>query len=266
MRAYVENAACNAARVTDMDIAAPVIAAALEQLRGLPTPVSGWQVETGPDATDDPAVWVWAILEQENVDRATRSRLREIVRDTVQATTGPSIWVYVRFRAASEVEQATWKASTAPSAVPELETVAAKASAEVVVAETTDTRSGPTVAPQSKVSPTYRLIRSLKVLFETPEDERWPGATWPARKAFEDAREFISRLPLADIPEPEIRFADDGEINFLWMTENTHIDLGFFGTGSYSYFGRNSDGREIQDENVPATDGPVKEIVTMLTA
>ncbi len=90
-----------------MEITAPAIAAALEKLRELPTPVSGWQVETGSDATDDPAVWVWAMLERDNVDRATRSRLRDMVRNAVHAATGPSIWVYVRFRAASEMEQAS---------------------------------------------------------------------------------------------------------------------------------------------------------------
>ena len=89
-----------------METTAPAIAAALEKLRELPTPVSGWQVETGSDATDDPAVWVWAMLERDNVDRATRSRLRDIVRNAVHAATGSSIWVYVRFRAASEMEQA----------------------------------------------------------------------------------------------------------------------------------------------------------------
>ena len=81
---------------------ATVIESALGTLRNLPTPVSSWRVEAGPDATEDPAVWVWAMLEHEEVDAGTRSRLRNIVRDRVRRETGDTYWVYVRFRGASE--------------------------------------------------------------------------------------------------------------------------------------------------------------------
>ena len=81
---------------------AAAIRTALEALRNLPTPVSGWEVETGPDSTDDPAVWVWVYLRDEEVDFETRTRLREMVRNRIGRET--SDWVYVRFRGASEVE------------------------------------------------------------------------------------------------------------------------------------------------------------------
>ncbi len=90
-----------------MEITETSIRSALGTLQDLPTPVSGWQVETGPDSTDDPAVWVWVILENEEVDFGIRSRLRDMVRDLVRRETGTDIWVYVRFRWASEVEQAS---------------------------------------------------------------------------------------------------------------------------------------------------------------
>lgn len=90
-----------------MAIAANTIEAALRQLPDLPTPVASWHVETGPDSTDDPAVWVWAMLQEEEVEFAKRSRLRSMIRDLVQEKAGPSMLVYVRFRGASEVEQAT---------------------------------------------------------------------------------------------------------------------------------------------------------------
>ena len=86
----------------DMDITATDIEAALKrELRNLPTPVSGWEVETGVDWADDPAVRVWIYLTDEEVDFDTRSRLRNIVRGKTPA------WVYVYFRGASEVEQAS---------------------------------------------------------------------------------------------------------------------------------------------------------------
>ena len=85
-----------------MEPSATTIESDLKELKELPTPVASWQVETGPDATDDPSVWVWVMLEEEDVDMATRSLLREMVRDTVRRRTQNAPWVYVRFRGASE--------------------------------------------------------------------------------------------------------------------------------------------------------------------
>ena len=85
-----------------MRATAETIESALAELRELPAQVSSWQVETGPDATDDPAVWVWVMLEDEGVDFQTRSQLREIVRNQVRHQTNDGSWVYVRFRGASE--------------------------------------------------------------------------------------------------------------------------------------------------------------------
>ena len=79
-----------------------VIQSALGELRNLPTPVGGWQVETGLDATDDPAVWVWAALEDEEAGIDARNRLRWVVRDAVRRVTGDERWVYVRIRTVSD--------------------------------------------------------------------------------------------------------------------------------------------------------------------
>ena len=95
------------AKATDMDITANTIEAALRQLPELPTPVSNWHVETGSDSTDDPAVWVWAMLKDDDVEFAKRSQLRSMIRDMVQEKAGSSMLVYVRFRGASEVAQET---------------------------------------------------------------------------------------------------------------------------------------------------------------
>ena len=86
-----------------MGIATSTIEAALRQLPELPTPVSGWHVETGSDSTGDPAVWVWAMLTDEDVEFSKRLRLRSIIQNLVEEKTDPSMLVYVRFRGASEV-------------------------------------------------------------------------------------------------------------------------------------------------------------------
>jgi len=92
-----------ACRNFQMGATAEAIESALAELRGLPAQVHSWQVETGPDATDDPAVWVWVMLQDEDVDFERRSRLREMVREQVQHQTQDGSWVYVRFRGASEL-------------------------------------------------------------------------------------------------------------------------------------------------------------------
>ena len=55
----------------------------LEQLQDLPTPVRSWLVEEGLDATDDPAVWVWALVESDDVDMDALSRLKTMAREVV---------------------------------------------------------------------------------------------------------------------------------------------------------------------------------------
>ena len=88
-----------------METTTTEIKAALDELPGLPAWVSGWQVETGIDVADEPAVWVWALLEDEEVDFAARSRLRDMVRECVRQRAGDAVWAYVRFRDASEMAQ-----------------------------------------------------------------------------------------------------------------------------------------------------------------
>ena len=119
---------------------------------------------------------------------------------------------------------------------------------------------------QSLQSPTVGLLSRLKDLFEQPKESRWPSKQWPTKCAYKDAHKFITLLPLMKIPEPEIRFANDGEINFLWAKEDlhVHIDLGFYGTGRYSFYGRNSQGEEILGEEILATDGLTDSILQYL--
>ena len=77
----------------------------LSNLQDLPTPVSSWRVEAGPDVTEEPAVWVWVTLAHEDVDAETRARLRDIVRASVRdLVRREAHWVYVRFSGLSKSE------------------------------------------------------------------------------------------------------------------------------------------------------------------
>ena len=74
----------------------------LEEMHDLPTPVRSWLVEEGVDATDDPAVWVWALIERDDADPETLDRLKVIAREVVHHATG--LWAYVLIRGADEAE------------------------------------------------------------------------------------------------------------------------------------------------------------------
>ncbi|MCK9398117.1 MAG: hypothetical protein M0Q44_21335 [Methylobacter sp.] len=79
----------------------------------------------------------------------------------------------------------------------------------------------------------------------------WDDANGKAasRQAIDDAENFIRQL-FPDVKEPIITLAADGEINFLWILPNFRLDLGVYGDGNYSYYGKMSSGEEfIADEN-----------------
>ena len=110
------------------------------------------------------------------------------------------------------------------------------------------------------------LLAQLEKLKKTPKEDRWPNATWPTAQAFRDAAIFIRKLPLDSIPMPNMGLADDGEVNFLWKKDGVHVDLGFYGTCTYTYFAHGKDRRPIDGEDVPASEGLPSEIVDLFTA
>ena len=82
------------------------IQAKLEGLHNLPTPVREWRVKEGLDATDDPAVWIWAMIDRNEADPDTLRQLKAMARDVVRdvARDGTRLWAYVLVRGADEVE------------------------------------------------------------------------------------------------------------------------------------------------------------------
>ena len=100
-------------------------------------------------------------------------------------------------------------------------------------------------------SPQFRqLARRLEQLRATPEPERWPSGEFPNDAAFRDAKAFIDWLPFPLVDLPHVSLADDGEVNFAWDDGGLHIDLGFYGTGTFSYYAREPNGREYYGDDV----------------
>ncbi|MCY4055966.1 MAG: hypothetical protein OXF67_08955 [Cyanobacteria bacterium MAG CAR4_bin_6] len=77
---------------------------AMGKLSDLPTPVGDWIIETGIDSTDEEAVWVWAML-KEDEDKIEFNKIEElesIITKQVKQIAGSDTTAYVRFRGVSE--------------------------------------------------------------------------------------------------------------------------------------------------------------------
>ena len=118
-----------------------------------------------------------------------------------------------------------------------------------------------TIPPQLR-----QLARRLEQLRLTSDGERWPSSEPPADAAFRDAGVFLNGLPFPLAALPHISLADDGEVNFAWDCKGLHIDLGFYGTGTFSYYARGSDGREYFGDDVPVVSPLPADLHSLLRA
>lgn len=119
---------------------------------------------------------------------------------------------------------------------------------------------------ESNLSPwAWSMLWRLVDLRSTPENERSPIAEWPAESAFVDALTFTKKLPSPLKEMPHISLADDGEVNFAWTRGKLHIDLGFYGTGSYSYYARDENNHELFGDDVLVRGSLPQELVGLLS-
>ncbi len=78
--------------------------------------------------------------------------------------------------------------------------------------------------------------------------------------------QFTKQLP-EDLEEvPHISLAEDGEVNFTWSGGTIHVDLGFYGTGTFSYYSRDSEGREFFGDDISVTSSLPEELASLLSA
>ena len=98
--------------------------------------------------------------------------------------------------------------------------------------------------------PQRRSIRNR--LAELSRRQPSPGADAPGKAAFTDAEAFAEHLPIPLRDMPHISLADDGELNFAWNGGSIYVDLGFYGTGTYSFFARDQQGRTHHRDDIPA--------------
>lgn len=115
-------------------------------------------------------------------------------------------------------------------------------------------------------NPTKDLLDRLAELKKTYSTPWLPGSTIPTEIAFQNAKDFVSTLPLSYIPKPAIHVASDGEVNFHWAGPNFQIDLGFYGDGKFSYFGSKDGSQPIFGDDIPVQNGAPNQLIAIATA
>jgi hypothetical protein len=107
---------------------------------------------------------------------------------------------------------------------------------------------------------TIARIRELAVY-----EDGWNGfdGKGPSPRTVQDAEAFIRRLAYTEIAPPHVSLAADGEINFLWLLPSVRLDLGFYGDGTYSYYGRTPTGDEFFADDV-SIDTPLPQPLLVL--
>jgi hypothetical protein len=91
-----------------------------------------------------------------------------------------------------------------------------------------------------------------------------PDSVAPTKTAVNDAERFARNLDLTSLHLPHISAADDGEINFWWDIDGLYIDLGFFGDGSYSFYAKLPNGKEIIVDAAPISQPLPSELLSFL--
>lgn len=115
-------------------------------------------------------------------------------------------------------------------------------------------------------TPAERLRDQLQSLqAEAVGEHPDPGSRYPVIEAFEDARKVAACLDLNSCDLPIVTMAGDGELNFFWDRESDglKVDMGFYGTGTYSCYARKGD-MEVFEDDVPAADGLRASIAALL--
>ena len=111
------------------------------------------------------------------------------------------------------------------------------------------------------------MVKRIRVLQAYEAGWDGPGSIGPTIETVKQAILFARKLAaLGEIAQPHVSLASDGEINFYWKTSGLILDLGFTGTGGYSYFGRTSEGIEFAEDDVDVAHPLPEGLITALHA
>ncbi len=84
-----------------MSEATVAIRSALEGLSDLPAHIHDWRINEGLDSTNDPAVWICAIIDEDTFNPQTYLALTKEARSAAQKA-APELWPYISVQSLSE--------------------------------------------------------------------------------------------------------------------------------------------------------------------
>lgn len=113
-------------------------------------------------------------------------------------------------------------------------------------------------------SVTKRVLAVIAELKENRTTERSPWVDEPDERAFLEAIQFVKAWKRDPTFMPDIGIADDGELNFFWDQSGIHVDLGFYGDGSYSYYARDQHGAHCECDDESPENGMTEELAKIL--
>lgn len=129
--------------------------------------------------------------------------------------------------------------------------------------EDTALESRPTIVPIEEPE----SIKRIRALGSREAGWDGPDSIGPTLATVKQAVAFARELhAIADLAQPYISLASDGEINFYWKTPRIELDLGFTGTGQYSYYGRTPDGIEFAEDGAELNQPLPSELISVLHA
>lgn len=93
------------------------------------------------------------------------------------------------------------------------------------------------VVPTPLIAPSDPVIDGLAALLSLAPNWNDYGGVVPSVAAVSDARQFYHLLP-ADAATPAVEPSGDGEVNLVWRTAESYLEVGFYGDGVMSYYGK----------------------------
>lgn len=122
------------------------------------------------------------------------------------------------------------------------------------------------IVDESDLSSLNQIIYEIRTIARFNDAWHGPHSVAAAQKAIDDAERFARELTWSQKNRPKVALAEDGELNLFWKSEEIYLDVGFFGDGTYSFFGQLASGETISGDSVPARNGQATTILADLLA
>jgi len=115
-----------------------------------------------------------------------------------------------------------------------------------------------------KQGPTDALVQRVRELGAYATGWHSENSQSASRRTVEEAERFIRAINWNEHILPVIALAEDGEMNLVWSDTDRHVDIGFFGDGTYAYYARGRDGRTYFEDGAPWHQTLPQDIVSLI--